>query len=327
METPPGPTCREWMHATQDGTRLFVRCTDPAADFDANRDSFARQPPLIPSPSSGSPAHQPPLIPSSSSEIGGRGAVRGSIVLTHGMGEHSGRYAHVIRRLNTAGLRVLSWDLRGHGRSEGRRGDIRRYGLLVDDLREIWSLAQAGGGTVFLYGHSLGGQITLNFAVCHRPEAAGLIITSPWLRLAFAPSRGKLFAAWVAAHLWPAFTQETDVVPGRLSRDAAFMDSLPDLHLVHHRMSARMYQALTMGALSASRAAAQLPYPVLLVHGSRDPVTSVTATEQLFQTLRSRDKSLIIVPDALHETHNDLCRDSVLSQIVAWLDPRLPAAP
>ena len=197
-------------------------------------------------------------------------------------------------------------------------------------MREIWSLARSGSGgprPIFLYGHSLGGQIALNFAVRHRPETAGLIITSPWLRLAFVPSRGKLLTAWVAAHLWPTFTQETDVRPGRLSRDLDFLNSLPDLHLVHHRMSARMYQALTAGARSAFRDAVQLPYPILLVHGSRDPVTSAAATEQFFQSLRNRDKSLVVVPDALHETHNDLCRDAVLSEIVAWLDARLPAAP
>ena len=245
--------------------------------------------------------------------------------MTHGMGEHSGRYAHVIERLNAAGLRVVSWDLRGHGRSEGRRGDVRHYDLLVDDLAEIWSLASTGRGPIFLYGHSLGGQITLNFAVRHRPDATGLIITSPWLRLAFVPSRWKLFVAWAARHLWPTYTQQTDVIPGRLSRDLEFLMALPDPHLVHHRMSARMFRALTAGAQWAVRDSIQLPYPILLVHGSRDPVTSVEATAQLFQSLRSRDKSLVIVPEAMHETHNDLCREVVLSQIIGWLDARVKA--
>ena len=257
----------------------------------------------------------------------GPAAARGSILLTHGMGEHSGRYRHVVQRLNAAGFRVVAWDLRGHGRSEGRRGDIRDYDLLVADLLEVWSLARPGPGPIFLYGHSLGGQITLNFAVRHCPEAAGLIVTSPWLRLAFVPSRRKLLLAWIAAHLWPSFTQDTEMALTRLSRDLDFLKALPDLHLVHHRMSARMYQALLAGARRASCDASQLPYPMLLVHGSRDPVTSVSATEQFFHNLQSHDKSLVIVPEALHETHNDLCRDTVLSQIIAWLEARLPGPP
>ncbi len=254
----------------------------------------------------------------------GRGTARGSILLTHGMGEHSGRYGHVVERLNAAGLRVLTWDLRGHGRSEGRRGDIRDYTLLTDDLLEVCSLAASGPGPLFLYGHSLGGQITLNFAVRHKPDAAGLIITSPWLRLAFAPPRWKVSLARIAAHVWPGFTQNTDVIPTRLSRDLDFLMGMPDPHLVHHRMSARMYQALTTGAISAGRDAVGLPYPILLIHGAHDPVTSVAATRQFFDALSSLDKSLVIVPEALHETHNDLCRDEVLSQIAAWIEARLP---
>ncbi len=271
------------MHAVRDGTRLFVRSSDPA--------------------------HR---------------AARGSILITHGMGEHLGRYSHVVQRLNAAGLRVLTWDLRGHGRSEGRRGDIRDYSLLVADLLEIWSLASSGPKPVFLYGHSLGGQITLNFAVRHKPAAAGLVITSPWLRLAFVPPRWKVSLARIAARVWPSFTQDTDVIPTRLSRDLDFLMAMPDPHLVHHRMSARMFQALTAGAIRASQDAVELLYPILLIHGEHDPVTSVPATRQFFQALSSADKSLVIVPQALHETHNDLCRDSVLSQIEAWLEARLP---
>jgi acylglycerol lipase len=283
MRASPGLPSQDWMHTARDGTRLFVRSSDPA-----------------------------------------HGTARGSILITHGMGEHSGRYDHVVQRLNGAGLRVITWDLRGHGRSEGRRGDIRDYSLLIDDLLEIWSIALSGPGPLFLYGHSLGGQITLNFAVRHKPAAAGLVITSPWLRLAFAPPRWKVSLARIAAHVWPSFTQNTDVVPSRLSRDLDFLLAMPDPHLVHHRMSARMYQALTTGAIHAGRNAVELPYPILLIHGAHDPVTSVSATTQFFDALRSQDKSLVIVPKALHETHNDLCRDSVLDQITAWLDARIP---
>ena len=199
--------------------------------------------------------------------------------------------------------------------------------LLIDDLLEIWRARFRGPGPLFLYGHSLGGQITLNFAVRHKPAAAGLVITSPWLRLAFAPPRWKVSLARIAAHVWPSFTQNTDVVPSRLSRDLDFLMAMPDLHLVHHRMSARMYQALTAGAMRAGRDAVELPYPMLLIHGGRRSGDIGFGDAGIFRALRSQDKSLVIVPKALHETHNDICREEVLARIAEWLEGRLPGCP
>jgi alpha-beta hydrolase superfamily lysophospholipase len=128
----------------------------------------------------------------------------------------------------------------------------------------------------------------------------------------------------VAAHLWPSFTQETEVLPGRLSRDLDFLKAMPDMDLIHHRMSARMFRELTEGGARAARDAAGLPYPILLVHGKDDPVTSAAATRELYDASQSADKSLVVVPEALHETHNDLGREAVLDQIVAWLAARVP---
>jgi len=197
--------------------------------------------------------------------------------------------------------------------------------MLVDDLRELWAIAGSGPGPIFLYGHSLGGQITLNFAVRDKPAAAGLVITSPWLRLAFAPPAWKVSLARVAARVWPSFTQDTEMDAARLSRDGEFLRAMPDLHLVHHRMSARMYHALMDGAERAFREGARLAYPMLLLHGAEDPVTCVDATKEFYHRSQSRNKALVIVQEALHETHNDLCRESVIEQITNWVEARLPA--
>ena len=243
----------------------------------------------------------------------------GSVLIVHGFGEHSGRYIHVMERLAQAGLRAVAMDLRGHGRSDGRRGDIKRYGIFFDDIAEIWKSVSAGGVPAFLYGHSLGGQIVLNFAAERRTGAAGLVATSPWLELAFVPPGWKRALARLAAKVWPSFTQRTDMVPERLSRDLEFLRAMRDLHLVHHRMSARLYYEITSAARRAAEEAPRFEFPVLLVHGDHDPVTSMAATERLYTRMDSQDKTLVIVPGALHETHNDLCREEILGTITTWL--------
>ena len=271
------------------------------------------------------------------------GAPRGTVLLVHGMGEHSARYFHVAGWLVEQGFRVCAFDLRGHGRSEGRRGDIASYDLLLDDLDLVWkkmiapvlcehsSDTSAGDATlensdhaiapVFLYGHSLGGQLAINFAAENKPAGlCGLIVTSPWLELAFVPARWKLLIARLTLKLCPSFTQKTDVKPERLSRDLAFLASLSDLHLVHHRMSARMYFELVRGAAQAQENARRIFFPMLLIHGARDPVTSWKASQEFFKAASSEDKTLHIYPEALHETHNDIDREIVRRDLLAWLD-------
>ena len=67
---------------------------------------------------------------------------RGSILLVHGLGEHSGRYGHVADRLAALGLEVCGYDLRGHGRSEGARGSIPGDDALLEDLRFVFADAR-----------------------------------------------------------------------------------------------------------------------------------------------------------------------------------------
>lgn len=254
------------------------------------------------------------------------GAARGVIVLTHGLGEHSGRYWHVCKRFNALGFRVSVWDLRGHGRSSGARGDAEGYRVLLDDLEAVCGMSREEGLPFYLFGHSMGGQITLRFLQERRPDCAGAVIASPWLRLAFEPPWWKLALARVAMGIFPRFVQGTGNTWSRLSRDFAHMASMPDLHLTHHKISARLYFAVRAGAEAALANAGAVETPLLLVHGDKDPVTSYRATEEFFNRAASRDKTLRFFPGVLHETHNDLDREMVLGEICDWLNRRLEIA-
>lgn len=246
--------------------------------------------------------------------------VRADVLLIHGMGEHSSRYFHVAERLAANGFRLCAPDLRGHGRSGGSRGDVPDYHVLIDDVARVWEKTIAGNVPAFLYGHSLGGQLAINFISEKNPALNGAIITSPWLGLAFTPPRWKLALARIAMKIRPAFSQSTAMSPARLSRDPSFLSAMRDLDLVHHRMSARMFFAVTKGAARARGSASAFSSPLLMIHGIADPVTSAAATESFFQNAPAADKTLHLYPEALHETHNDLGRERVLCDIVEWLE-------
>ncbi|MGB8353774.1 MAG: lysophospholipase [Chthoniobacteraceae bacterium] len=247
---------------------------------------------------------------------------KASVLLTHGMGEHSGRYRHVAEFLAGRGYRLCTYDLRGHGRSGGRRGYIQNYDELLDDLAMVKEHYARPGEPMFLYGHSMGGQITLNYMLERRPKVQGAIVASPWLELSFRPSRWKLLMAKIMLKLWPTFTQDGPDDDTLLSRDATFLASMPERDLLHHKMSARMYHELLGGALNSMRRAGECDYPLLMIHGAEDPLTSAKATEAFFKKVVSKDKTLKIYPDMLHETHNEIGREGVLGGMAEWMGER-----
>jgi acylglycerol lipase len=247
-----------------------------------------------------------------------------TLILTHGLGEHSNRYGHVATEFVARGWRVIAWDLRGHGRSSGARGDILAYESFVEDLRAVAEQYRVESCPLFFYGHSLGGQITLRFLQTTPMDCQGAIVASPWLRLAFDPPWWKLALARLAMRFRPSFTQFTGNRWERLSRDLDHMSSFPDLDLVHHGISARMYFAVREAGAQAL-ADASLLIPLLLLHGDADPVTSHHSTGEFFEQAGSEDKTLRILPGSRHETHNDLDRVQVIREVGDWIAARSEA--
>lgn len=254
------------------------------------------------------------------------GPIRGGVVLVHGLGEHSGRYGHVAEALVARGFAVVGWDLRGHGRSSGVRGDVADTELLVDDLAAICAHFRPAEGPLFIFAHSLGSQIALRFLERDAEACEGAVIASPWLRLAFDPPWWKLLMARLAMGVWPGFVQKTALHAERLSRDLAHLASFPRPELAHRRISARMYFALRAGGERIFAEAERLRTPMLLLHGDDDPITSHRATGEFFERVGSTDKTLRIFPGARHEMHNDLHRAEVLREIGDWMEARLPAS-
>jgi acylglycerol lipase len=251
------------------------------------------------------------------------GPSRGVVVVTHGLGEHSGRYGHVAAALAARGVGVVMWDLRGHGRSSGARGDAAAYEDLINDLEAVCAAFREEGKPLFLFAHSMGGQVALRFLQVRQPDCAGAVIASPWLRLAFSPAWWKLALARLAVRVWPRFPQRTGASWERLSRDFEHLASFPDLHLAHHVITARLYFAVREAGEAALADAAKLRLPLLLAHGDEDPITCHHATAELFERVGSEDKTLRSLRGARHETHNDIDRAIILKEVGDWVEARL----
>jgi acylglycerol lipase len=239
-----------------------------------------------------------------------------TVVIVHGIGEHSGRYVHVGKYFAEAGLRTISFDLRGHGRSPGRPVFVKRYAELASDVESV--LRHFGAGPTFLFGHSFGGQLALWTAQHFRLKLAGLILSSPWLALAFAPPRWQVFVARKVNRLIPGLRFPTGIHPEKLSRDQAHLDSLEDLDLLHKFSTVRFYLEAA-NAASEIMGAPQVDFPVLFAYGEADEVTSLKVAKDYFTRLRAPSKMFKIYPGLRHELHNEPERAQVLADYVEWM--------
>ena len=252
------------------------------------------------------------------------GTPRAELIITHGLGEHCRRYEHVAAALAEIRVRAWLYDLRGHGKSGGRKGDARRYGLFLEDLETVRRMvSRASSEGLFLLGHSFGGQITARYLEEQRPDVLGAVILSPWLRLAFQPDKWRIALARLCLWLCPGWAHHNPAMPEKLSRDLKYLMGLPDAELMHRRLTPRLYFEITSAGVTTLEHAKEIDVPLLLIHGDADTVTCSKATELLYERVTSSDKTLRVVPEALHETHNDLCRQEVLGAVCDWVSARL----
>ena len=252
------------------------------------------------------------------------GEPRAVVCLVHGLGEHCGRYQHVAAALNEAGFAVLACDQRGHGRSAGKRGVIPSYDALMDDIGLLLEQASQRypGKPRFLYGHSLGGNEVINYALRRKPALAGVVATSPGLRTAFKPPAAQLAVGRLMNKLWPAFTMPNGLELAAISRDPAVVEAYQQDPLVHDRLSARLGMELLESGEWAIAHAGEFPVPLLLMHGTADRLTSYEASQEFAS--KAPNCTLKLWDGLYHETHNEPEKDAVIAYIVAWVNGRVP---
>jgi len=252
---------------------------------------------------------------------GTRGS-RATVCLVHGQGEHIGRYDHVARVFSEAGLTILGADVRGHGRSGGPRGHTPSYAHLLNDVDRLLAKAEAGR-PVFLYGHSMGGNIVLQYGLSRSAAVRGVFATGPWLRLRFQPSVFQRFLARVMPPLLPGLTVPNGLKVDGLSRDPAVVRAYVADPLVHDRISAMLGSSVIRAGEQALARAGSFHLPLLLMHGADDPIIDPAATEAFFRAAPGPDKTLRIWPGLRHEIHNEPEQLEVLNEMVDWVAARL----
>jgi acylglycerol lipase len=252
----------------------------------------------------------------------GGASTRAVVVISHGAGEHSGRYRHVARQLAELGYPVYALDHRGHGRSAGPRALVDRLDNAAADLDVLIDIARREhpDTPLFLLGHSLGGTIALRYALRHQDKLDGLILSGALavIDLPPAPLRVAVRALSAIAPRMPALA----VDPATVSRDPAQVEAYRTDPLVHHgKLPMRTVAEIAAATEAFPEQVPNLTLPILLVHGSEDRLVSVQGSRMVYERASSEDKTLEIYDGLFHEVLNELPEDRarVIADIVAWL--------
>ena len=252
------------------------------------------------------------------------GQPRAVVCLVHGIGEHSGRYVQVADSLTQTGYILISFDLRGHGKSEGPRGHTPPYEALMQDISSLLEAAnkQFPQLPYFLYGHSLGGNLVLNYVLRYKPQLKGVIVTGPWLRLAFEPPAFKVTLGKVMNKIWPSFSQSSGLDTKALSHDPHVVRAYENDPLVHDHISARMFIGIYQSGQWALEHASEFSLPLLLMQGGDDKIISVEAGRE-FAGKITENCTFKIWDNLYHEIHNEPEKEEVFKFLIDWLDKKV----
>ena len=259
-----------------------------------------------------------------------------NLVFHHGFGEHSDRYGNLVEALSGTGVTLYAMDARGHGRSDGKRGDAHGQSDYVRDLESYLVHIRERDGVLrpALLGHSLGGAIVLMFALrySNQWELCCLLTSGAALRVhQNLLMRVKKLGGALLHGLKPDLTVPAGIDVAGLSHDSAVVEAYRQDPLVHGDVTARMALDLLEAGEGVIDRAPLLKIPLLMQHGQIDPITDPSGSVDFFRNAGSIDSHLILYPGLFHEIFNELPleRARVLRDLRGWLLAHLPpqAAP
>ncbi len=251
--------------------------------------------------------------------------VKGVIILIHGMGEHSTRYADfLIPKFLEQDLSVITYDQFGHGKTEGKKGHNPNFEAVLETVTTITNKAKEVFGDLpfFLYGHSMGGNVVLNYALRKNHNFKGIIATSPFLRIAFKAPAWKLTIGKVIQKIAPSITMPNELDPTHLSRDSIEVNKYLNDPLVHNKISPNYSITFFETGEWAINNAQNLQTPTLVIHGTDDKITDHKASTTFVENTNGM-ASLTLFKNGYHELHNDLEKEKFVETIINWVSNAL----
>lgn len=246
------------------------------------------------------------------------------LVIVHGVGEHSGRYEHFVTRAVERGWTVIAGDLLGHGQSEGVPTHLDDFGQYLADLDAIWSRFSLPSGRTALYGHSMGGLVSARFTETRPERVSALILSSPLLGFAIQVPPLKRTFGRICLRVAPQFRFRSHIPETHITRNPEALQQRATDPLANRTVTAGWYFRVLDALYDVWQDADRAVAPLLILQGDCDRIVSPEAPLDWFTRAGSRDKSLRVLNDHLHELLNEPGWPGTISGILDWLDRRVP---
>ena len=239
-----------------------------------------------------------------------------SMLIVHGLAEHCGRYEHVGKQLAQAGIDTHAFDLRGFGGSGGARASVDRWSQLHDDLEErlVGVRSIAPSRPLVLFGHSLGGLISLGYVLDGRARPDLLVLSAPAIG-ADIPLWQRVLVSTLR-RVRPGLLLSNRLDVNTLSSDPGVCDAYLADPFNQHKSTVRFAQAAFDEQRRVAASVDRLAIPTLVVHGADDSLVPPATSEPLEGRPGVTRR---VYPGLRHELHNEAIGPRVVADEVDWI--------
>ncbi len=243
-----------------------------------------------------------------------------TFAVVHGLGDHARRYERFAQAMTRYGFGTFAVDLRGHGKSAGRRGHVDKWSQWTDDVAAFVTHVEGiAGGEVVPVGHSFGGVALLSTVLADKlPNTKRFIVSNPALRLKVPVPAWKVTFGKAASVILPKLAIDNGVDAKLLSRNIEVVEAYRTDPLVHGRISTRLGSEWLAANKRVLQHAGEIKIPFLILAATDDRLVDPESSKELHK-LSASVSELSLLEGRYHEPFNDLENEQVFSVIAHWL--------
>ncbi len=247
------------------------------------------------------------------------------MILVHGLAEYCERYDYVVEEMNQKNISVYRYDLRGHGKSGGRKGWIDSYDSYIKDLHEVVKLAKEENKNIplFIFGHSMGGFITAVYGIKFKNNFKGIILSAAALERPESAKGINGVLIKTLNKIYPSYKMKNNL--GKyVSRDKEVVENYITDPLVLKKISIKLYyEFLIEGINWIENNLKKFDSSCLILHGKEDKIINYKSSVRFKDKINSENKKIIIYDNLYHEILKEMEKDEVIKDITNWIDERI----